>query len=230
MATRFYLPAEGSAAASVSPAFDAGWEVTTGASRLQLLEKLTLSTTSTIANSRTVSTAITTTQDYLHDQYISGPIPPQNITGTVSFVVSVTQTPAPVAPALTLAFIAKVISNDGNTVRGTLLSVFGTDTQYSPSSSFATRIVNAQAVTAVTTQPGDRLLIEVGTHANAPAKASGVIFSLGDNNASDFALTSGLTTTLNPWVEFSQNIWSSDTNNYQFVKVGDGMSVSEKIR
>lgn len=127
-----------------------------------------------------------------------------------------------------LAIVVKVVSQDGAVVRGTLFSNFNQDTEFATTQS--TRIVNAQSVTNVITQPGDRIVLEVGGHAAAPTAATTYTMRQGDNNAADFALTSALTTDLNPWLEFSQNIYSTDTNNYQQVKVGDGLSTGEKIR
>ena len=227
MATRFYFPAEGSAAAAVSPAFDAGWEQTGQANRLQLLEKTRLSTLSTIATSATKTVPITTTQDILAEQYVSEPIPTQNIIGTVSLVVTGIESAA--TANVTLAVVVKVVSQDGGTARGTLFSVFGTDAELANATTL-TRIVNAQAVTALTTLPGDRLVVEVGGHAAAPTAATTYSFNFGDNAATDFALTSGLITNINPWIEFSQNIWDTPWVNEQFMKVPDGMSTSEKIR
>jgi hypothetical protein len=52
----------------------------------------------------------------------------------------------------------------------------------------------------------------------------------GNSAASDFALTAALTTDLNPWMEFSTDIFGTKLNNYQSARVGDGMSGAERIR
>lgn len=226
MATRFYLPAEGSGTPNISPAFDAGWEQNGQATRLKLLRKTTLSVLSTIGANGTRTVPITTTQDILCNQFVSDPIPPQNIIGTVSFIIAALE--SAITANVMLAIVVKVVSQDGAVVRGTLFSNFNQDTEFATTQS--TRIVNAQSVTNVITQPGDRIVLEVGGHAAAPTAATTYTMRQGDNNAADFALTSALTTDLNPWLEFSQNIYSTDTNNYQQVKVGDGLSTGEKIR
>lgn len=226
MATRFYLPAEGSGVPVVSPAFNAGWEQTAQATRLKLLRKTSLSTLSTLADTGTRTIPITTTQDILCNQFVSDPIPAQNITGTVSYVSRVVE--ASTNGNATLALVLSVVSQDGGTVRGTLFSTFTVDTEFPTSA--ATRIQTAIAVTALTTQPGDRLVLEVGANVSGPLGATTYTMRFGNSATTDFALTTALTTDLNPWLEVSQNIWAADNNNYRFVRAGDGMSVSEVIR
>jgi hypothetical protein len=94
----------------------------------------------------------------------------------------------------------------------------------------ATRIRAQTAVTAVTTQPGDRIVVEIGGKATAPSTSATYTMRQGDSAATDFALTSALTTDLNPWCEFSKDLYATGLNNFQFLKVGDGMSVGEKVR
>jgi hypothetical protein len=113
-------------------------------------------------------------------------------------------------------------------VRGTLFSNFLLDTEFATTT--ATRIIAATALTALTTQPGDRLVLELGAHAIAPTVAGSYTMRFGNSNAADFALTSALTTDLNPWMELSQDLYGTPLNNYQHVKVESGMSTAEKIR
>lgn len=221
MATRFYFPATGSGTPSVSPSFDAGWEQTGQAVRLVLQRKTELSTRTTLANTSTITVPITTTQDILCAQFVSDPIPAQRIIGTVSLVDRVLESAT--TANVTLAVVVKVVSQDGGTARGTLFSTFNTGTEFGTTA--ATRIVNAQAVTALTTQPGDRLVVEIGGHAAAPTAATTYTMRFGTSATSDFALTAALTTDLNPWVELSQNIWSADFNNFRRMRSG-GLSVA----
>ena len=227
-ATRFYLPAEGSGAPSVSPAFDAGWEQTAQATRLKLLNKLNLSALSTLTDTGTRTVPITTSQDILCNQFVSDPLPPQRFLTdtTVSAVIRVLASAT--TENATLAVVVKVVSQDGGTLRGTLFSTFSTDTTFLATA--ATRILAASALTALTTQSGDRLVVEIGAHANAPTTAGTYTMRQGNSAATDFALTTALTTDLNPWVEFSSDILGTQLNNYQFIKAGNGMSVTEKIR
>ena len=233
MPTRFYFPAEGSGAPTIpnNPGFDAGWEQTGQATRLNLLRKSRLSTPSTIADNGSRTVPITTTQDVLCNQFISEPLPAGfrfDTSMTFSLVIRAFENAT--TNNVTLAVVVKVISQDGLTVRGTLFSTFNTDTEFAVSASAATRIVNAQALTALTTQPGDRLVVEIGGHAAAPTAAGSYTMRQGNSAASDFALTSGLTTDLNPWCEFSAVLWDSDLNNYRSVRADTGISVAERVR
>lgn len=225
MATRFYLGL--TATPPVSPSFAAGWEQTGSAIRRKLFRKTTVSAAEGAAASD-ITNAITTTQDYLHAQFVSDPIPAQYITGTFSLALKCREANAGVNA--TLAVVLTVVSQDGSTVRGTLFSNFSQDTEFPLTASEAVRIVNAQAVTALASQPGDRLCLELGWNVNAPSVSSTAGMRIGFSGNTDVPLTSGDTSANNPWCELSQNIWSSDSNNYQFVKAGDGMSVTEKIR
>lgn len=227
MATRFYF--DFNIVNPISPAVDAGWNVTT-VNRACLVPKTFANspriTTLSAGSNPTSNVTNASTQNIIDLQFISPPIPPQNITGTVSFVMLMTESVT--TANCTLALVVRILSQDGNTVRGTLFSVFGTDTEFATTA--ATRIVNAQAVTSVTTQPGDRLVVEIGGTATSPTTNGTLTNTFKDNGASDFALTSGLTTALNPWIELSQNIYDRTSNNFQFVSAGNGMSTSEKIR
>lgn len=227
-ATRFYFPAEGSGAPNISPTFDVGWEQTGSATRLKLLRKLTLSTTSTLADDTTRTVPITTTQDVLCNQFISDTIPSQLIdtSCTLSSVIRVLASAT--TENCTLAYVVKVVSNDGTIVRGTLLSNFNAGAAFVATA--ATRILAATAVTAVTAQPGDRLLVELGAHAAAPSTSGTYTMRQGTSAATDFALTSALTTDLNPWIEFSTDLYGTTIENYRAVKVGDGLSSGERIR
>ena len=226
-ATRFYFPAEGSGTPSVSPPYSSAWEQTGQATRLKLLYKKNLSSLSTLANTGTRTVPITTTQDILCNQFVSDPIPPQRITGSFSIVIRALESAS--TANVNLAFILKVVSQDGQTTRGTLWdATAGVGTEFGTTAS--TRTTTGANITALTTQPGDRIVLEIGAHAAAPTAATTYTMRQGTSATSDFAFTSGLTTDLNPCCEFGQDLFGTVLNNYQFVKAGDGMWVGEKIR
>lgn len=229
-ATRFYFPAEGSGAPSVSPAFDTTeWEQTGEGTRLKLLYKPTLAALSTLANTSNRTVPITTSQDILCNQFVSDPIPPQRIDSSCLFSAVIRVAESALTANITHSIVVNVVSQDGTVLRGRLFATHG-GTEYPAAGSDATRIISAAAVTALTTLPGDRIVIEWGGHASAPSAATTFYMRQGTNAASDFALTSGLTTDLNPWCEFSNDLFATNINNYQFFKGGDGMSFSERIR
>jgi hypothetical protein len=184
---------------------------------------------SAISATATKTIPITTTQDVLGNQFVGPPMPAGIAFGTdwtFSLVMAFLENAS--TNNVTLAVVVKVVSQDGSVVRGTLFSTFNTDTEFATTQS--TRIVNAAALTALVTQVGDRLVIEVGGHAAGPTAAGSYTMRQGDNNAADFALTSALTTDLNPWCEFSGTIWDQDLRNYQSVSADDGISVAERTR
>lgn len=231
-ATRFYFPAEGSGVPPISPSFNAGWEQTGQATRLNLLYKPTLSALSTIADNGTRTVPITTTQDILCNQFVSDPIPAQRIDTSCLFSLVIRVFESATTANVTLAIVVGVVSQDGGTSRGTLFSTFNVDTEWPLSASAATRIQAQTAVTAVTTQPGDRIIVEIGGHAAGPTAGTTYTMRQGNSAATDFALTTALTTDLNPWCEFSKDLFGLGVNNYQFPKtISAGIiSVTEKIR
>jgi hypothetical protein len=223
MATRFYFSLVGVGA--VSPNFDTNWEQQGQGTRRPLAYKATLDATSTLGDGTVRTVPITTTQDILGVQFISDPLPPQAISGTCACVLRLFESANTVN--VTLALSVRVVSSDGDSVRGTLFSVFGTGTEFPLTASAATRIVNNQAVTPLTIEQGDRLVVEVGGRATGPTASGSYTLRFGTSAATDFALTSGLTTDLNPWFELSQNVFTPFVlNNYQFCKAESGISIS----
>lgn len=227
MPTRFYFPAEGSGAPALSPAFDAGWEQTGQATRLKLVRKSTLATVSALADTGTRTVPITTTQDILCNQFVSDPIPPQLFDASVLVSLIIRVLESATTANVTLAAVVKIVDAQG-VARGTLFSTFNTGTEFGTTQS--TRIVAQSAVTPLATQPGDRIVVEIGGHAAGPTAATTYTMRQGNAAASDFALTAALTTDLNPWMEFSTDIFGTKLNNYQSARVGDGMSGAERIR
>lgn len=228
MATRFYLQF---GTTPSNPVNDAGWNIVTSGRNL-LEPKNQQRVLNALADLGAITIPITTTQNIACRQFVSNPIPPQIITGTFSLVIRCFES-AITANAF-LAVVARVVGQNygglGDVVRGTLFSVFSTDTEFALSGAAATRIVNAQAVTQVQSQPGDRIVVEIGVRAVAPTAAGSYTMRWGSNAASDFALTSGLTTDLNPWCEFSQDLFTPVPENYKSLKAGSGISTTERIR
>lgn len=224
MATRFYFPSSG--AAAVSPAFDAGWEQTGEADRIALVRAKDVPL-STLTNKQ-VTVPITTTQDILARQYVSEALPAGiSFDGTVRLVVRVVEGTA--NANATLAVVIRVVSNDGSTFRGTLFSTFTTDTEFPTTA--ATRVITLTRMTNVVTQEGDRLVIEIGCNANAPAGADTATFRFGTSANTDFAFTTALTTDLKPWVDFSDDLFNeAKNNNLAYIKTADGMSTNERFK
>jgi hypothetical protein len=228
MATRFYFPAEGSGTPAISPAFDAGWEQTGQATRLKLVRKSQIAAASTLANTGTRTVPITTTQDILCNQFVSDPFPrPVLLDAGITFSLVMRVLESAATANVTLACVVRLVDSAG-AARATLFSTFSTGTEFGTTA--ATRIVAATAITSILANAGDCIVVEVGGNAAAPTAATTYTMRQGYSATSDFALTAALTTDLNPWCEFSAELYGTGLNNYQFAKAGDGMSVSERIR
>ena len=73
----------------------------------------------------------------------------------------------------------------------------------------------AAAITAaITISQPFRLVLEIGSNAAGPTAAGNFRHRIGCAAATDFALTTALTTDLNPWFELSHNLDTTSVNNY----------------
>ena len=233
MATRFYFHATGTAA--VSPAFDAGWEQTAAAVRIPMPRKLTLSAATALTNSAAITIPITTTQQILAWQGVSDDVfAPLRITAQDLFSMVVRCSENATTNNAHLAYVLRAFSMDGSTSLGTLASSMTTASEFPLTASAATRIygngTTTIALTATTINQPWRVVLDFGAHAQGPTAAGSFIQRVGCSDAADFALTTALTTDLNPWMELSCNLNATRFNNYQSVRVGNGMSTSERIR
>jgi hypothetical protein len=208
--TRIYFPGSGTAA--VSPAFDGAWEVTSSNFRRPCA---TFPTGTAFADSNRPTTSADP-EDVLCGQFVSEPIQAQTITGTVKGQCLCRAQAA--ALNLNLAIVIKVVSNDGNTERGTLLAL--ASSQQLPASGvppdfLSTTYTNRRFLDAsdnadiplssVTAQGWDRLVIEIGAfdRTNSTSQAQ---FRFGDDAAEDLPEDDSEQSDVNPWLEFSQSI------------------------
>lgn len=107
-----------------------------------------------------------------------------------------------------LAYIVRVVSGDGASIRGVIGLYHATSSEYPLMASAATRIHSARTdgATTFSSQAGDRIIIEIGLHGVTPA-AELIQMRVGDpSGTGDFALTAGLTTDLCPWVRLSKDV------------------------
>jgi hypothetical protein len=102
----------------------------------------------------------------------------------------------------------------------TLLAANAADYDTTFPTTAATRIANAVALAAVVSQNNDRLVVEVGVNFSVlSATCRWPIMTDGDPSASaDYALTTALTTNLDPWVEFSGTLPAPTIYNGQFLQ------------
>lgn len=209
MATRFYLPTTG--AAAVNPAYDASWEDTSQAgSRIKMV---TAKIASAFGSITATKNSATNPYDILARQYVSDPIVAQTITGTLTGQLRCSEN---FGSADAIAqIVVWVVSNDGTTVRGTLMATTPTAGS-APTNEFVTSLTNrpfpnttygSATLSSVAAQDGDRLVVEVGSqHNNTTNGTRNTAIDFGDNSGTDLAADSSTTTQNNPWVEFSQTI------------------------
>jgi len=225
MATRFYLTNSGTV--SVSPAFSSSgaWSQTGEADRMPLILERKLSSISTLTDKQ-VTVPITDSNNILNRQFISEPIAGQVISGTLSCVIRCSEDAA--TTNVNLAVVAYLVNSVG-TLRSIMLNNL-TGTEFDLTAGASTRIKDVVSLTSRTAQNDDRIVIEIGVRSASPSVGGSAIERFGTSGGTDFALTSGLTTDLNPWVEFSQDIiMSTNIGNYPpYIKVGNGMGRSER--
>ena len=231
MATRFYFNlAIDPTGVGNTPIQTASWNLPATLVAWSFLEsKTAVSAASILNNSTTTTIPITTTQNIMVNAFLSTPLSlGGSISGTFSLVIRAFQNAT--TNNATLAVVVSVVSNDFSINRGTLYSNLNADTAFPLSASAATRSINAGTITPVTSFGGDRVMVEIGAHVAAPSASGSFNLRYGESAATDFALTSALTTDLNPWCEFSQDLLGSRLENYKSIRVGNGMSTGERIR
>lgn len=197
-------------------------------------QKARLSAVTTLANAGAKTVPITTTQQILCAQFVSNQVfKPAMLDASVRFSMVLRGLENATTNNVFLAYVLRAFSVDGGRSLGTLLSsMTNTGTEFVATA--ATRIfgngTTTVAITATTISEPYRLVCEVGGHAQAPSAAGSYTYRFGCSAASDFALTSALTTDLNPWMELSTNLDSVVFSNYQAVRTNGGMWTSERIR
>lgn len=204
--TRVYLPSTG--AAAVSPSFSAGWEDTGGADRIALA---TASGGATTQSTKTVTDTINTIDtDSLVRQYVSPPLNgAQTISGTVKGQAKASESSnAQNARAQVTIY---VVSNDGATVKGTLLNFDAS----ALSSEFSTSAINRKfplaaispaALSSVSALDCDRIVIEYGARNHSTGTGVTISMVFGDDSASDLAENETASGVFDPWLEFSGSI------------------------
>lgn len=206
MATRFHLPAFGGRPAPpISPTQDAGWTSFPGT---RILLKPDLSSTA-VAMAGAASPGASGGK-YVHRQFVSIPLLAQTISGTVKGMIRVQE--INLTDNYSMACSFRVLSNDGATVRGTMLTDFaGTGTEF-PLSGAPSSVKcppgwagSGTAITSVDSQPGDRLVLELGW-IQASTSTANAGMSWGDAAAADLGETEGETAASNSWLEFSSDI------------------------
>jgi hypothetical protein len=198
VSTRFYFPSTGAAAISVTPS--ASWNKTAGAqAALTCVIAKIASAMANVANSENVAT------DYyqvLIQQYVSAPLNgTQAISGTWAAYMLGMEDNALANFSWTTG--ARVVSNDGLTVRGTLWALGGTSNEWN--TSLRNGGSNYNSIITVNALDGDRIVFEFGFSSNDQVSVTNYTgtIRIGDNGSVDLPLNETDTDqTKNPWLQF----------------------------
>ena len=204
--TRFYLPSGGGAAVSPPFTLESSWDETDNADRL----RCGTSKTSSTMTSKTEAKANTANTRQLVRQYVSDPLDGNQ---TIGSTVTVKGTVRVLESAINdnidkVSLKLIVVSNDGQTLRGTLLA----KGDFGPTNEWATSLTNRRIADgdtvagAVNALDGDRIVIEIGFNNTAAGTSVSGSMNFGDNSASDLADNETGTAADNPFVELSQTL------------------------
>jgi len=199
VATRFYFPA--SELSPVSPSYDAGWSSSAQGKRRRLAH---IKASSTVATDGNITLPGAAGEKNLDRQYISDPIKGGTISGTLKCQIMAKESATNDNVDEGWLQVC-VVSGDGQTSRGILLSIghYGITSEYSTGARNKT-LANGDTVSSVTAQDGDRIVVEMG-HSNSTAGTSiGATFYYGENGTD--LPESEVGTTGAGWIEFSATI------------------------
>lgn len=208
MPTRIYLPATGTTP-SVSPVVGTGWTATASTGFTRLVGA-TAKVNSALADHTSATGSATNPSTYVMRQYVVGPMAAQTISGTLTGVIRGLENNTNFNA--TLAINVRRVNSAG-THQSDLLAVAASDNTAAAPPEFGTtagtrRFQDAAEATSLSLtstgfNDGDYLIVEIGARKASTSTVQTVTLRFGDNAASDFAHSDGLTTDLNPWVEFS---------------------------
>ena len=219
MATRFYFPAD--TAADVSPAFDSNWTTTASAVRRKLVAT---KGSSPIAIGSTISFG--QTEFGLDRMYVSDPLGAQTLLGTAfASMQLMTREFASTDNVDYVVTTIHVVSNDGSTVKHTLLGFTGWGTFGNEFINNATCRNNsaisgawdfgtngsAGAGNDYTIDDGDRLVLEIGYALSTSSGTTPQAAAKYGENATDLPVNDTQTTDGAGWLEISQTLTFSGT-------------------
>lgn len=164
--------------------------------------------------SATKTSTGTNPEAHLVIQAVGPPLAAQTISGNIKGQFKCAESAA--QGNYTIAVRIFVVSNDGSTVRGTLLSISASDNTAATPPEFATTATNRQlqdvaeatsiALSSLAIQEGDRLVIEIGA-IDRDAGSRTCTISFGNvSNTTDLPEDNTSTAFSCPWVEFNSDI------------------------
>jgi hypothetical protein len=203
MASRFYLPASGTAPAS--PTVSAEWEHNNAVVRPMRTVRAGTAFATT-AFSPDAADDITD-RDSMFVQFVSDPLLPQTISAqTVAIQILGNETNAGNNCFLTWKLF--LCSRDGTSIGSTILAIRRDATELVVTTN--TNRSDSATSTQVTAALGDRVVLEIGI-GGVPVATGGVQghnggLRFGDSSASDLAVDDTATADANPWLEFPNTL------------------------
>ena len=201
MSLRFYFPSIRTA--PVSPAYYAA-NKTSDADRIFFSPVKQGSEMSTKASSET---SVTSPYTFVTRQFVSDPLAAQTITGIIKGQIRAME--SNIAADFCAGIVVRVCSNTGSSFRGTLLEYLpGSLTSEFDNVSLVNRYYPpSTSISDVTTQEGDRLVVDIITKSfNSVSTSYTANHRFGDIAISDLAEDETDTDDDNSWIEFSMNI------------------------
>jgi hypothetical protein len=194
--TRLYLNLN--TAAAVSPAFNTGWNVTSGAARFQMN---TDRDGSTIASKTTGNSGGSAVKKCLLDQWVSEPLDAQTITGTFTGQIRFQQSTTTSVTGQGFVYLRVINSN------GTIATEVGTATTSNLTTTLTNRTLISLNVGTLNITAGQRIAVDVGWNYSAGTNnAVNCIISRGSSSGTDLPANNTTTTANSPWVQFSDDL------------------------
>jgi len=202
--TRFYLNLN--TAAPVSPAFNAGWNVTSGANRYLMSPT---KDGSAITSKTTGNTGAVAVRKCLLDQWISAPLATQTITGTFTGQIRFSQSNATL-PNIGQGIVYLRVIN----VNGTVATEVGSALTTNLTTTLTNRTLISLPVGTLNITAGQRICIDLGWNYSAGTTTTlNATMSRGSSSATDLAVDNTTTTANNPWIQFSQTLLFAPVND-----------------
>ena len=207
MATRFYF--DNAAFSTITPAVASVWDYSISNFRRCKLEIARddhgiMETISLDGNADTADT------DYCYVQAISDPIAAQTISYTQALDFQMRGSEEDARCNQVFSITVRVLSNDGTTVRGTLLALTRDGTELAIGTLTNRGWSGTGTVADVEAQQNDRIVIEVGTGGNPSTGAGGdshdADIRIGRYPADDLPVNDSGTDDYKPWFQFANTI------------------------
>ena len=200
MATRFYFSTTDP---GITPSYDGGWDYTDASDRRKMFESKQ-STGSVYVNDfeTDASPVHCCLRQFVSNKQYNG----RTFLTSETWKFQARATESDAAANAYISIVAKVISSDGSTVRGTIINSFNDDTEIDDVA-YENRSLSGNISNQVTMQDGDRILLEVGIYFNNTTESSmGAEVPFEDTPSSDLPENDTETGFYAPWFELSATL------------------------